>query len=234
MMRSRELIWSLQWRNTWPYFVARRFKQTKPTRRAVNVPTFLKKLMNITGMNEILYRCGDFDWVPLLGIWGAIGYAPLLVLRQYRSRQFILVTQGLAQCEFSYKGYGYKKKIREMSNAWNQTRRMKRLVGELKARVTKLEKTLHQYRNRNSAMKLRVSLGKIKQMKRRVQELEMALQNCEMQIEFLETSEERQKEQLIFCQNQVRNRDHIMGEAVAQIREVADYLQTLAVQADIL
>ncbi|MBA0612898.1 hypothetical protein Godav_013444, partial [Gossypium davidsonii] len=22
---------------------------------------------------EILYRCGDFDWVPLLGIWGAIG-----------------------------------------------------------------------------------------------------------------------------------------------------------------
>ncbi|MBA0682416.1 hypothetical protein Goari_024140 [Gossypium aridum] len=32
-------------------------------------------------INEILYRSGDFDWVPLLGIWGAIGYAPLLVLR---------------------------------------------------------------------------------------------------------------------------------------------------------
>ncbi|MBA0784662.1 hypothetical protein Gotri_026525 [Gossypium trilobum] len=31
--------------------------------------------------NEILYRCGDFDWVPLLGIWRAVGYAPLLVLR---------------------------------------------------------------------------------------------------------------------------------------------------------
>ncbi|MBA0576625.1 hypothetical protein Golob_027893, partial [Gossypium lobatum] len=26
---------------------------------------------------EILYRCGDFDWVPLLGIWGAVGYALL-------------------------------------------------------------------------------------------------------------------------------------------------------------
>ncbi|MBA0876335.1 hypothetical protein Goshw_011518 [Gossypium schwendimanii] len=35
---------------------------------------------------EILYRCGNFDWVPLLGIWGAVGYALLLVLRQYRSR----------------------------------------------------------------------------------------------------------------------------------------------------
>ncbi|MBA0654258.1 hypothetical protein Goklo_021300 [Gossypium klotzschianum] len=65
--------------------------------RAVNVPTFLKKLMNITGMNEILYKYGNFDWVPLLGIWGAIGYAPLLVLRQYKSRQFVPATQGLAQ-----------------------------------------------------------------------------------------------------------------------------------------
>ncbi|MBA0783269.1 hypothetical protein Gotri_001013 [Gossypium trilobum] len=34
--------------------------------------------------DEILYRCGDFDWVPLLLIWGAVGYAPLLVLRKYR------------------------------------------------------------------------------------------------------------------------------------------------------
>ncbi|MFQ6655554.1 hypothetical protein Gotur_026066, partial [Gossypium turneri] len=57
--------------------------------------------------NEILYRCGDFDWVPLPGIWRAVDYAPLLVLRQYRSRQFIPATQGLAECEFSYKGDGY-------------------------------------------------------------------------------------------------------------------------------
>ncbi|XP_040942353.1 uncharacterized protein [Gossypium hirsutum] len=77
--------------------------------------------------DEILYRCGDFDWVPLLGIWGAIGYALLLVLRQYRSRQFVPTTQGLAQSELSYKCDGYKKKIREMTNAWRQTRRLKRL-----------------------------------------------------------------------------------------------------------
>ncbi|MBA0765121.1 hypothetical protein Gotri_014373, partial [Gossypium trilobum] len=76
--------------------------------------------------DEILYRCGDFDWVPLLGIWGAVRYTPLLVLRQYRSRQFRPVTQGLTQCEFSYKRDNYKKKIREMSNAWKQIHRMKR------------------------------------------------------------------------------------------------------------
>ncbi|MBA0781999.1 hypothetical protein Gotri_002872 [Gossypium trilobum] len=75
-----------------------------------------------------MYRCGDFNWVPLLGSWAAVGYAPLLVLRQYRLRQFVSATQGLANCEFSYKGDGYKKKVREMSNAWNQTRRIKRLA----------------------------------------------------------------------------------------------------------
>ncbi|MBA0789631.1 hypothetical protein Gotri_000124 [Gossypium trilobum] len=30
--------------------------------------------------DEILYRSGNFDWVSLLGIWGAVGYTSLLVL----------------------------------------------------------------------------------------------------------------------------------------------------------
>ncbi|PPD68144.1 hypothetical protein GOBAR_DD34978 [Gossypium barbadense] len=51
--------------------------------------------------DEMLYKCGSFDWVPLLGIWGAAGYAPLLVLRN---------------------------KIQEMSSAWKETPRMKRLA----------------------------------------------------------------------------------------------------------
>ncbi|MFQ6664719.1 hypothetical protein Gotur_031736 [Gossypium turneri] len=76
----------------------------------------------------ILYHCGSFDWVSLLGIWGAIGYAPLLVQRQYNSRQFVPATHGLAQCKFSYRGDNYKKKVKEISQAWNQVHRMKRLA----------------------------------------------------------------------------------------------------------
>ncbi|KAG8482873.1 hypothetical protein CXB51_024089 [Gossypium anomalum] len=38
--------------------------------------------------NEVLYHCSSFDWVPLPGIWGVVGYAPLLVLRQYKAGQF--------------------------------------------------------------------------------------------------------------------------------------------------
>ncbi|MFQ6640225.1 hypothetical protein Gotur_016620 [Gossypium turneri] len=36
--------------------------------------------------------------------------------------------QGLAQCEFAYKSDNYKKKVHKISNAWNQTQRMKRFV----------------------------------------------------------------------------------------------------------
>ncbi|XP_040934454.1 uncharacterized protein [Gossypium hirsutum] len=78
--------------------------------------------------NEIMYRCGNFDWVPLLGIWGATGYTPLLALRQYNLRQFVPTTYGLAQSEFSFKGARYKKRVRELSDAWKQTCWMKRLA----------------------------------------------------------------------------------------------------------
>ncbi|KAK5834124.1 hypothetical protein PVK06_017998 [Gossypium arboreum] len=29
----------------------------------------------------LLYKVGNQDWVPLLGLWGGIGYAPLMVQR---------------------------------------------------------------------------------------------------------------------------------------------------------
>ncbi|KAG8480468.1 hypothetical protein CXB51_024692 [Gossypium anomalum] len=295
--------------------------------------------------DEILYRCGDYNWVPLLGIWGATGYTPLLTLRHYKSRQFIPTTHGLAQCELPYKGDHYRKKVRELSNAWRQMHWIKRLtvvtncpvrVGiikqnfekkssefgkkieqleeekmhlklevdiqkseeeklqkrkgkveedleslktdykklrlsirtaglgktseqwrqeeaqarsealerslsesknekdELRAKVAELERSLCLYRNRNSVTELKASLSKLEVMQGKIEELETTLQNCEMRIEILEANEEQWKNQLHHSQDQVRNRDYIMGEAVTQIREVADYLQSMAVQADVL
>ncbi|XP_012482864.1 uncharacterized protein LOC105797430 [Gossypium raimondii] len=106
--------------------------------------------------------------------------------------------------------------------------------GELESRVTELEGSLHRHRNRNSVMELKASLNRIEEMKERIEELEAVLRNCEIQIEYLEANKDRQTEQLHYFQNQVRDRDHIMGEAVVQIPEVADHLQTLAIQADVL
>ncbi|GMI71424.1 hypothetical protein HRI_000811700 [Hibiscus trionum] len=68
--------------------------------------------------NYILYKCGAFDWVPLLGLWGATGYAPLLVSRQYGSLQFVPATRGLGLCEFFFKGEKSKKQILEIARAW--------------------------------------------------------------------------------------------------------------------
>ncbi|MFQ6667727.1 hypothetical protein Gotur_033643 [Gossypium turneri] len=59
--------------------------------------------------------------------WRAPWLLPDEIL-QYRSRQFIPATQGLVEFEFSYKDDGYKRKIREVTRAWDQTRRMKRLA----------------------------------------------------------------------------------------------------------
>ncbi|KAG8495982.1 hypothetical protein CXB51_009251 [Gossypium anomalum] len=316
--------------------------------------------------DEVLYRCGDFDWVPLLGVWGAIGYAPLLVLRQYRSRQFTPPTHRLAQCEFAFTGNNYKRRVREISNAWNQTRRMKKFAAnpmatpeydqwriqrindnipmpdqegprsmeeclrpitseleivrhdferkrlELEKRIEQLEEEKMQLgldvdvqkleaerlrKGKNKAeedldslktdyKKLRRSmriagLGKTSeqwrqeikeeqrkasqweekfreaqareetlkeslaesqnekerlkmQLKGKIEELKVALQDRELQLEFLEINNDRLNEQLHQSQEQVRNRDYIMSEALNQVREVADHLQTLAVQADVL
>ncbi|KAG8490266.1 hypothetical protein CXB51_015367 [Gossypium anomalum] len=344
---------------------------------------------------EILYRCGNFDWVLLAGIWGASGYTPLLVLRQYQSRQFIPATQGLAQCEFSYKDDGYKKKVREISDAWNQTRRMKgftagpmttpeyewwrgrrvndnipkpnqgstqpieeymcvapseleiikqdferkssefgkkieqleeekmrlgldvdihkleaeklrkgknkaeedldslntnykklrksiRTAGlgktseqwrqeigkektradqwekkfhdvraqedvlkknllesqnekeKLRARVAELERSLHQHRSRNSVIELKASLSRIEELKEEIGKLDTALQDSKIRVELLQANNEQYREQLFQSQDQIRNRDYVMGDAVTQVREVANHLQTLAVQADVL
>ncbi|MBA0673527.1 hypothetical protein Goklo_024391 [Gossypium klotzschianum] len=61
--------------------------------------------------------------------------APWLIsdrILQYGSRQFVAATHGLVQCEFSYRGDNYKKKVKEISQTWNQARRMKRLsVGSM-------------------------------------------------------------------------------------------------------
>ncbi|KAK5819654.1 hypothetical protein PVK06_024671 [Gossypium arboreum] len=72
-------------------------------------------------------------------------------------------------------------------------------------------------------MELRVNLSKIEEMKGEIEELEASLQNYEMRIQFFKANEDRWKEQHHHAQDQIRNRDYLMGEAITQIREVADY-----------
>ncbi|KAG8503826.1 hypothetical protein CXB51_001966 [Gossypium anomalum] len=65
----------------------------------------------------LLYKVRNQDWVPLLGLWGGIGYAPLIVQRQFYLREFIPATGGLAQSEFTFEGEGYMKRVRDTAKS---------------------------------------------------------------------------------------------------------------------
>ncbi|MBA0717453.1 hypothetical protein Golax_005275 [Gossypium laxum] len=66
--------------------------------------------------DEILYRCGDFDWVPLVGIWGAIGYAPLLEDSQSIEEHLRVVHSKLEiiRQDFERRNAELEKKIEQM------------------------------------------------------------------------------------------------------------------------
>ncbi|XP_016700014.1 cilia- and flagella-associated protein 57-like [Gossypium hirsutum] len=125
----------------------------------------------------------------------------------------------------------WEKKFKEMQ-AQNQA--LEKKNQGLKAEVTELGRSLHHHQSRNSVVELKVSLNKIEKMKHNIRGLEAALRNCELQIEQLEAREGHWKGELHHFQDQVRDRDYLMVEAIVQIREVADHLQDLAAQANVL
>ncbi|KAK8649242.1 hypothetical protein V6N13_129975 [Hibiscus sabdariffa] len=73
---------------------------------------------------NFLYRCYEYNWLMLLGLWGGIGCAPLLVSRQFGSRQFIPFTHGLSDSEFVFEGE-FKKKIKKIYLSWKHCYRVK-------------------------------------------------------------------------------------------------------------
>ncbi|KAK5824857.1 hypothetical protein PVK06_019643 [Gossypium arboreum] len=121
------------------------------------------------------------------------------------------------------------------SEQWQQE------IQEERAKAKYWEKKFQDMQSRNQALekenqglKTKESLDKIEDMKHNIGGLEAALQDCELRIEQLEAREEQWKGELHHLQDQVGDRDYLMGEAIVQIREVADHLQGLAAQANVL
>ncbi|XP_039039030.1 uncharacterized protein LOC120176749 [Hibiscus syriacus] len=69
---------------------------------------------------DVLFRCGNDSFVMLHGLWGAIGYTPLIVLRQFSTRQFVPATHGLKEAEFSFSTPGYRERISKIYTAWQK------------------------------------------------------------------------------------------------------------------
>ncbi|MBA0875772.1 hypothetical protein Goshw_025817 [Gossypium schwendimanii] len=75
----------------------------------------------------------------------------------------------------SMKTAGLGKTSEQWRKEIQEEKKNRKEKGELKDRVAELERSLHQYRNWNSEMKLRASLSKIKEIKERIEELETVL-----------------------------------------------------------
>ncbi|XP_040932030.1 G kinase-anchoring protein 1-like [Gossypium hirsutum] len=97
-------------------------------------------------------------------------------------------------------------------------------VQEERAKAEYWEKKFQEIQSRNQALekenqglKTKASLDKIEEMKHNIGGLEAALQNCELQIEQLKAREEHWTGELHHFQDQVRDRDYLMGEAIVQI-----------------
>lgn len=78
-----------------------------------------------TPQTPVLYRCGNYPWVILLGLWGSISYAPAMVRRQLGSLQFIPMTHGLKDWEFAYGVPNTADIIRRVADLWKETQRVK-------------------------------------------------------------------------------------------------------------
>ncbi|XP_038993203.1 uncharacterized protein LOC120116884 [Hibiscus syriacus] len=131
--------------------------------------------------SELLYKCGDYNWVMLLGLWGGIGYVPLLVLRQYDGRQFVPVTAGLHSSEFVFHGNNYKKNILQAVRAWKRTFRTRAGAAKVMSTVgssrtsAQLTKELNEEKHRVKSMKARNDrlLKSLEKGKQKVEELEL-------------------------------------------------------------
>ncbi|KAK8672413.1 hypothetical protein V6N13_110785 [Hibiscus sabdariffa] len=66
---------------------------------------------------KFLYKCYAHDWLMLLGLWGGIGCAPLLVSRKFGSQQFVPYTTGLRDSEFTF-DTDFRKRVTKINKNW--------------------------------------------------------------------------------------------------------------------
>ncbi|KAG8478065.1 hypothetical protein CXB51_027363 [Gossypium anomalum] len=128
------------------------------------------------------------------------------------------VQEGNARAEY------WEKKFQEMQS---RNLALEEENKGLKSKITELGRSLRWHRSYDSTVK-------IKELRSKVEDLKVALHNGKLRIKQLEAQEDYIKGELHQSRGQVRERDHVMGETITYIREVAEYAQDLAVRADVL
>ncbi|MBA0717808.1 hypothetical protein Golax_005590 [Gossypium laxum] len=108
-------------------------------------------------------------------------------------------------------------RLGKISEQWCQE------IKEEKIRVYQWEKKFQDARVQEDALErdfLETQNEKVGLRSRgKIEELKATLQNCKLRVELLEMNNEHWKEQVRRFQGQIRDRDHIMAEAMTQLED---------------
>ncbi|KAL4369244.1 hypothetical protein GQ457_05G013650 [Hibiscus cannabinus] len=208
---------------------------------------------------DILYKCGEYDWVPLSGIWGGTGYSPLMVQRQYGSVQFIPVTAGLDLADFSYKLRNVEKERDQLAEDFTDLQAShQKIQGKLK--VAGMRKTTEEWERElreqemeagrykklflakekdfSASKKLKVAQEENRNYKNLVVALENSLQEYKQLIIDLRVAVKADRDQwnltLKITRGEVRKREDLMTNVRSQVRKVAEKIAGLADEAEVL
>ncbi|MFQ6654398.1 hypothetical protein Gotur_025405 [Gossypium turneri] len=193
----------------------------------------------------ILYPCESFDWVPLLGIWGAVGYAPLLSVRPMEEYLQVIPSElEIIKQDFKKRNLELEKKIELLEE---EKMHLRLDVDVQKLEAEKLKKGKNKVEEDLDSLKIdykrksRETQVQKETLERQVLETQNYQADLKARIAKLERSlaAYRSRNSVVELKTSLCKIDEMKKrieelEAIAQIREVADHLQTMAIQADVL
>ncbi|KAL4386417.1 hypothetical protein GQ457_09G026370 [Hibiscus cannabinus] len=198
---------------------------------------------------EYLYRCYDHHWLMLLGLWGAIGCAPLLVSRQFGSRketieqyQQALKAEKDNTAAWKRKSHDSKIRLTESQNAYNaleiQLNQSRAHYLQLETRVREQEDMIREYQTRDEYAELQAGRDKIERLEKEVKDLWELVQTCQISLQVLEDIKKGGNDywftRLRNAAHRFQEQDKLNEKIMNLAQDVAEHVTTLAREARIL
>ncbi|KAL4271741.1 hypothetical protein GQ457_13G028840 [Hibiscus cannabinus] len=204
---------------------------------------------------KFLYKCYDHDWLMLLGLWGGIGCAPLLVSRQFGSQQFekekgkeiaeqyhqALKAEKDNTAAWKRKAHDSKIRLTESQRAYDaleiQLNQSRAQYSQLEARVREQEEMIREFQARDEYAELQASKSKIEKLEKEVKDLWALVQTCQISIQVLEDIKQGGNDywftRLRDAAHRFQEQDKINEKIMNLAQDVAEHVTMLAREARI-
>ncbi|KAL4325166.1 hypothetical protein GQ457_11G027350 [Hibiscus cannabinus] len=139
---------------------------------------------------SFLYRCYEYNWPMLLGLWGGIDCAPLLGKQTIEQYQQALNAEKDNTAAWKWKSHDSKIRLTKSHNAYNaleiQLNQCRAHYVQLEARVKVQEDMIREYQTRDEYTELQAGRNKIETLEKEVKDLWAMVQTCQISIQVLE------------------------------------------------